>query len=123
MGKITVEAWYPEPKVYVKGKYSREITIDTIKKIVANLKSVHGRSLMNIEIMYDKRKDGLVVTPHLWKHDTLSFKNRGYNDIYVFYMPIRKYSKGTVTVEEGKEVVIPLSEIEELMVSKEGAII
>ena len=118
MGKITVDVCYPEPEVWISGKYSREISIDEIKRLIAHLKSIHGRKLETIKLVYDKRKDGPIATFYLWTHDPRHFKKRFHDEtVIVFYHEIRKHvkGKGTITVEEAKEVFIPISEIEELM--------
>ena len=107
MGKIMREVYYPEPRVIVEGKYSRELSVESLLQILKKAKDDLGIALKEIRVKYDKRKDGVMVTRILYKNGGPDYRFK-YNPLYdkteIFYAATKKEpAKKVVLNENGKE--------------------
>ena len=59
MGVIITTAYYPEPKILVKGRYNRLVTLEQIDEIRRKMIAEHGHLLKQIEITYQTKKAGI----------------------------------------------------------------
>ena len=93
MGKIMREVYYPEPRVIVEGKYSRELSVESLLQILKKAKDDLGIALKEIRVKYDKRKDGVMVTRILYKNGGPDYRFK-YNPLYdkteIFYAATKK---------------------------------
>ena len=104
MGSKMVEVYYMEANVFVKGKYGDEISIDKVLSIRNDLVQKYGEHLCEIDIVYDKRKDGIHVTPLTTKVPNYHFKKyTGVDSYFVRYLKKGKgvYKQYTISIKDG----------------------
>ena len=104
MGSKMVEVYYMEANVFVNGKYGDEIPIDVVISIRDGLVQKYGEYLCEIDITYDKRKDGIHVKPLTSKEPNYHFKKyTGIDSYFVRYCEKGKgvYKQYTVSTKDG----------------------
>lgn len=99
--------YYPEPNVIVEGKYSRELSVESLLDFLKKAKDDLGIALKEIRVKYDKRKDGVMVTRILYKNGEPDYRFK-YNPLCdkteIFYAATKtEPAKKVVLDENGKE--------------------
>ena len=107
MGKIMREVYYPEPRVIAEGKYSRELSVESLLEFLKKSKDDLGIALKEIRVKYDKRKDGVVVRRIVYENGEPNYRFK-YNPLCdkteIFYAATKKEpAKKVVLDENGKE--------------------
>ena len=118
MGEKMVKMYYREADVFVIGKYGNEVPLDLAVATRDGLLQRYGEYLKRVNITYDKRKTGIVVTAEWHKEpDYHSKKREGdeyYNVEYIkkgegVYKNYKMFADGTLK-EEIRVKNIPVDE-------------
>ena len=106
MPSIIKEVYYREPEIFITGKYNRDVSTEQAIAIKKGFVEKYGALLGKITIDYSKRKDGIHVTPmvyksienvplHIWHRDSM-------DDTRIFYSRTNKEDPKTVIVKSIK---------------------
>lgn len=111
------ELYIPEPEIIVKGKYNRDITVEQLMAMKKELIDKYGDMLHEIEVKYDKRKDGIEVHFTLYSNEEDLFRHCQYiNNLEVAnkriiytrirYYPIKQITQGElVYVDDSGKII------------------
>lgn len=108
MPSIMREVYYSEPDIFITGKYNRDISVEQALAIKKELVEKYGALLGKITIDYSKRKDGINVTPMVYKSIEkvpLHLHHRDSMDYtMIFYSRTNKEDPKTVIVNKDGQV-------------------